>query len=114
MKLTKEQFDCIKEYETDFSHALNDGYFRIVNRKLLADYAEIYKSVFKKDSKILNGCNRCVLQDIKLLAKTYFDDKKEYEAQNKAVEQPKEEKGTDAPNTTKTVKKTTKKTNKKK
>ena len=82
MKLTEEQYNLIAEYEKDFSHAINDGYFRIVNRKLLTDYAAIYKSVFKKDSKILNGCSRCVLADIKTLAKVYFDDKAEKEAQN--------------------------------
>lgn len=86
MKLTEEQYNLIAEYEKDFSHAINDGYFRIVNRKLLTDYAAIYKSVFKKDSKILNGCSRCVLADIKTLAKVYFDDKAEKEAQIDLIE----------------------------
>ena len=86
MKLTEEQYNLIAEYEKDFRHAINDGYFRIVNRKLLTDYAAIYKSVFKKDSKILNGCSRCVLADIKTLAKVYFDDKAEKEAQIDLIE----------------------------
>lgn len=86
MKLTEEQYNLIAEYEKDFSHAINDGYFRILNRKLLTDYAAIYKSVFKKDSKILNGCSRCVLADIKTLAKVYFDDKAEKEAQIDLIE----------------------------
>lgn len=80
MKLSIEDYNKIAEYDKDFSHALNENYFRIVNRNLLKDYAEIYKRVFNRDSKILNGCNRCVLQDIKLLAKVYFDDKKEMTA----------------------------------
>lgn len=84
MKLTEEQYNTIQEYEKDFHHALYEGYFRIVNRKLLTDYAAIYKSVFNKDSKILNGCSRCILADIKTLAKVYFDDKTEKEAQNTA------------------------------
>lgn len=77
MKLTEEQYNKIQEYEKDFHHALYENYFRIINRKLLVDYAAIYKRVFNRDSKILNGCSRCILQDIKLLAKAYFDDKEE-------------------------------------
>lgn len=91
MRLNLEDYKKISEYEKDFSHSINEGYFRIVNRSLLKDYADIYKRTFNRDSKILNGCSRCILQDIKQLAKTYFDDKKEYEAQNKAVETSNEE-----------------------
>ena len=84
MKLTEEQYNKIQEYEKDFHHALYENYFRIINRKLLVDYAAIYKSVFNRDSKILNGCSRCILADIKQLAKVYFDDKAEKEAQKEA------------------------------
>lgn len=118
MKLSIEDYNKIAEYDKDFSHAINENYFRIVNRNLLKNYAEIYKRVFNRDSKILNGCNRCVLQDIKLLAKVYFDDKKEYEAQNKAVEELSDENDTDTPKMSKYTygdkkKATTKKNNKK-
>lgn len=118
MKLSLEDYNKINEYENEFSHALNEGYFRIVNRNLLVEYAAIYKRVFNRDSKILNGCSRCVLQDIKLLAKTYFDDKKEYEAQNKAVEELSDENDTETTKMSKYTygdkkKATTKKNNKK-
>lgn len=79
MRLNLEDYKKISEYEKDFSHSINEGYFRIVNRSLLKDYADIYKRTFNRDSKILNGCSRCILQDIKQLAKAYFDDKKEME-----------------------------------
>lgn len=92
MKLSIEDYNKIAEYDKDFSHAINENYFRIVNRNLLKDYAEIYKRVFNRDSKILNGCNRCVLQDIKTLAKVYFDDKKEMTAKiNEIVEENEQE-----------------------
>lgn len=77
MKLNIEDYNFIAEYETEFGHAVNDSYFRIVNRNLLRVCADIYKRVFNRDSKILNGCNRCVLQDIKALATVYFQDKAE-------------------------------------
>lgn len=77
MKLNIEDYNFIAEYETEFGHAVNDNYFRIVNRNLLRVCADIYKRVFNRDSKILNGCNRCVLQDIKALATVYFQDKEE-------------------------------------
>ena len=83
MKLSKEDFNYIKESESDFSHALNENYFRIVNRSMLKNYADIYKRTFKRDSKILNGCNRCILMDIRQLANVYFLDKKEMEAREK-------------------------------
>lgn len=108
MKLSIEDYNLIAEQEKEFSHALNESYFRIANRKMLQDYAAIYKRTFNKDSKILNGCNRCVLADIKQLATVYFQDKDEM-AQNKAIE---EEKPVDTPNKNKTApkgKKTTKK-----
>lgn len=111
MKLTLEDYNLIAEYEADFSHAANEGYFRIVNRNLLKNYAEIYKRTFNRDSKILNGCSRCILQDIKQLATIYFQDKKELtKAINEIVEQPVEEKPVEE--TPKKTKKTTK--NKKK
>lgn len=84
MKLSIEDYNLIAEQEKEFSHALNESYFRIANRKMLQDYAAIYKRTFNKDSKILNGCNRCVLADIKQLATVYFQDKDEM-AQNKGV-----------------------------
>lgn len=84
MKLSIEDYNLIAEQEKEFSHALNESYFRIANRKMLQDYAAIYKRTFNKDSKILNGCNRCVLADIKQLATVYFKDKDEM-AKNKGV-----------------------------
>lgn len=94
MKLTQEQFNCIAEYESDFGKALNENYFRIVNRKMLLEYDQIYRSVFGRESKILNGCNRCVLSDIKMIARVYFEDKAELEAKKNeevAVENKEEE-----------------------
>ena len=89
MKLNIEDYNFIAEYETEFGHAVNDSYFRIVNRNLLRVCADIYKRVFNRDSKILNGCNRCVLQDIKALATVYFQDKAEMAkaAEEKPVEE---------------------------
>lgn len=80
MKLNTEDYNFINQYEKEFGHAVNESYFRIVNRSILRECAEIYKRVFNKDSKILNGCNRCVLADIKTLATIYFKDKAEKEA----------------------------------
>lgn len=114
MKLNTEDYNTIAQYETEFAHSVNENYFRIVNRNLLKNYADIYKRVFNRDSKILNGCSRCILQDIKALATIYFQDKKEMEneAKNTAIETPKEEKPKTAPKKNKNAtkgKKTTKK-----
>lgn len=111
MKLSFEDYNLIAEQEKEFSHALNESYFRIANRKMLQDYAAIYKRTFNKDSKILNGCNRCVLADIKQLATVYFQDKDEM-AQNKAIETIEEENPVDTPKKNKTAPKGKKTTNK--
>lgn len=84
MKLNIEDYNYIAEQEKEFAHALNESYFRVINRNMLMEYSKIYKRVFNRDSKILNGCMRCVLNDIKALATVYFNDKKEME--EKAVE----------------------------
>lgn len=114
MRLNKEDFEYIKQYEEHFAHALYDGYFRILNRNMLRDFYDIYRRVFGRDSKILNGCNRCVLQDIKDLAKAYFNDKNDMakEAEIKSLETIEDEKPIDMPKKNKTApkgKKTTKK-----
>lgn len=121
MKLSIEDYNKIAEYDKDFSHAINENYFRIVNRNLLKDYAEIYKRMFNRDSKILNGCSRCILQDIKALAKVYFDDKKEMTDKiNEIVDENNEEEQKSKKMSQytygdkKTEKKSTKTTNKKK
>ena len=113
MKLSIEDFNLIAEQEAEFSHSIKENYFRIANRKMLQDYAAIYKRTFNKDSKILNGCNRCVLADIKALATVYFQDKEDMtKAIDEAVEQSIEEKPITTPKKNKTAskgKKTTKK-----
>lgn len=86
MKLTQEEYNKLQEIDSELGHAINDSYFRVVNRKMLQDYAAIYKRVFGRDSKILNGCSRCILNNIKELAKVYFEDKAEIE--NKAENSP--------------------------
>lgn len=91
MKLTQDEFNKLSEIETELTHAVKENYFRIVYRPMLAEYAKIYKRVFRKDSKIIGGCNHCVLNDMRQLAYVYFDDKKEMEeaakqAQNKPID----------------------------
>ena len=109
MKLSIEDFNLIAEQEIEFAHSIKENYFRIANRRMLQDYAAIYKRTFKKESKILNGCNRCVLADIKQLATVYFQDK---ESMKKSTEEAIEEKPVDTQKKNKTAtkaKKTTKK-----
>lgn len=91
MKLTIEEFNTLNEIEDELNHSVKENYFRIVNRPMLAEYAKIYKRVFRRDSKIVGGCGHCVLQDMRQLAYVYFDDKKEMEeaakqAQNKPID----------------------------
>lgn len=91
MKLTQDEFNKLSEIETELTHAVKENYFRIVYRPMLSEYAKIYKRVFRRDSKIVGGCNHCVLNDMRQLAYVYFDDKKEMEeaakqAKNKPID----------------------------
>lgn len=90
MTLNEKQYEYLEQVEDHLKHAVNDNYFRIVNRNMLLEFHNIYKDIFKSDSKILNGCSRCILADIKQLATVYFKDKEEKNS-IKSIEEPIEE-----------------------
>lgn len=94
MTLNEEQYKYLEELEIHLHHALYEGYCRIINRDVLKVMDSIYQDIFKSKSKMLDGCSRCILYDIKKLADIYFKDKKEKEseeAKNIAIEEPIEE-----------------------
>lgn len=90
MTLNEKQYEYLEQVEDHLKHAVNENYFRIVNRNMLLEFHNIYKDIFKSDSKILNGCSRCILADIKRLATVYFKDKEEKNS-IKSIEEPVEE-----------------------
>lgn len=122
MTLSKEEYEYLSAFDYQFHTALANNYTRIDVRGVLAKMAEIYERVFKTKSKMVGGCNKCVLTDIKRLARVYFEDKAEYdaekasvEAENKPVEASVEEKTVDPqPNEEKPAKKKKAAKNKKK
>ena len=102
MTLTKEEYEYLSAFDYQLHTAVERNYTRIDVRGVLAKMAEIYERVFKSKSKMVGGCNKCVLTDIKRLARVYFEDKKAYDAEkaaveveNKPVEASVEEKATD-------------------
>ena len=97
MTFNDEQYKYLEQLEESLGHAVNDNYFRVVNRQMLAELAKIYVDVFGGTTKILNGCSKCILTDIKRLGKAYFEDKKvknkPKKAENEQIEaiEPKEQ-----------------------
>jgi len=116
MNFKDEQYKYLEQLEESLGHAVNDNYFRVVNRQMLSELAKIYVDVFGGTTKILNGCSKCILADIKRLGKAYFEDKKAKnkpkKVENEPIETIEEEKPVDTPKKNKTApkgKKTTKK-----
>lgn len=111
--MNQEDYEFLKNFEYHLGTALNSNYCRLDAKNTLSQIAAIYERTFSTKSKIIGGCNRCALNDIKRLARAYFD----YKATEKPVEAPATEESVTTPETTQkpaTAKKTTKKTTKKK
>lgn len=86
MTFNEKQYEYLQTMDDSLGHAVNDNYFRVVNRKMLAELAQIYVDAFGGTTKILNGCSKCILADIKRLGKAYFEDKKARKAEKKLIE----------------------------
>lgn len=92
MTFNDEQYKYLEQLEESLGHAVNDNYFRVVNRQMLSELAKIYVDVFGGSTKILNGCSKCILTDIKRLGKAYFEDKKAKNKPKKVENEPVETK----------------------
>ena len=100
MKLTEQEYELLSKDEMQLEKAIKSNYCRICNKDVLTLYDKIYQRLFKKKSKMLDGCPRCVLSDIKKLAVVYFQDKMAYETQNKPIETIEDEKAIEKPKKT--------------
>lgn len=110
MNLTKENYDLLKSCEDKLYTAVYCQFVRITDRDQLKTLDEVYRNVFHTDKGIIGGCQHCLYEGCKKLGKLYFEDKKAYEAIEKAKNA--ENESENEPKQTKTItkaKKTAKK-----
>lgn len=85
--MTQEIFEKLKPYEEKLYTAYYCQFVRLTEPNAKQELAKIYKEYTGEDGNIMNGCTRCVLNGIRLLAKPYFEMKKalaEMEAKKEA------------------------------
>lgn len=77
--INKDIYDKLVEYEHPLGTAYKANYVRALSTKALIDLDNIYQEMFNQKSRIRNGCGHCVLQDLRVMGKEYFDYKENLE-----------------------------------
>ena len=119
MKLTKEQFALLSEYEKNMETALTARWARNPGRRPLEIMADIWRKHSYSGFRMDFNCSTCIVNLLSDVGRIYFADKAELEAAEAAKaqeEKPAEEKPAAAKKVgtttkAKTVKKKTVKTN---
>ena len=77
--INKDIYDKLVEYEHPLGTAYKANYVRALSSKALIDLDNLYQEMFNQKSRIRNGCGHCVLQDLRVMGKEYFDYKENLE-----------------------------------
>lgn len=77
--INKDIYDKLVEYEHPLGTAYKANYVRALSSKALIDLDNLYQEMFNQKSRIRNGCGHCVLQDLRVMGKEYFDYKEQLE-----------------------------------
>lgn len=81
--MTQELFEKCKPFEEKLHTALYCDFVRLTDSHMKEQLAQLHTEEFGHGGNILGGCNRCVLNAIKNLAKSYFQFKAKAEAEEK-------------------------------
>ena len=114
--MTRELYEKLIPYEEKLHTAYYNDFVRLTDPRMKEELAKLHNEAFGNGGNILGGCNRCVINALKNLAREYFKFKKQITEEvrkepepipevieNQTVEQSKEKKATNK------TKKTTKK-----
>ena len=72
--MTKDIYNILKErYSDTMYNTYYCDFFRNLNTPAKKELDGIYKRLFGNDSRIQTGCGTCVLADLKLIAKEYYN-----------------------------------------
>ena len=83
MRLTDEQFQILKQYETQFRTAVKARWARIPGTAALHEIHRIQFEVTKKKTALNTSCSTCVLRLLTEMGHIYFADKAEREETNR-------------------------------
>lgn len=86
--MTQELFLRLKEYETHLFTAYRCNYVRMLDRNTASNLADIYEKLYHQQSRILNGCGHCVLNNLKRMGQDYFKYKENLELNEQVVKEP--------------------------
>ena len=105
--MTRELYEKLIPYEEKLHTAFYCDFVRLTDPRMKEELAKLHNEAFGHNGNILGGCNRCVINSLKNLAREYFALKKQIAeevhkepepinevADNQTVEQPKEKKAT--------------------
>lgn len=81
--MTNEIFEKLTPYRENLYTSTYGDYVRLMSIKDKEILGQIYKEHFNKDSKMLNGCTRCLLSNLKELGKDYFQKEEELNKKDK-------------------------------
>lgn len=71
--MTQEEIVFLKEYEPNFTTAINSNYSRNIVKSKLLKMLDIYKRETGRDYNLCTHCSTSILAFLKLIGKVYFD-----------------------------------------
>lgn len=70
--MENEIFEVLKKYDKQFNQIKDSNFCRLMGTPSLKELDECYRKIFGKASKLLNGCNACIMGSLKELSREYF------------------------------------------
>lgn len=70
--MEKEVFEILKKYDKQFTQIKESNFCRLMGTPSLKELDDCYRKIFGKASKLLNGCNACIMGSLKELSREYF------------------------------------------
>lgn len=86
-KLTKEEFEYLKKFETQINTATKSDYMRGIQKADVEKIREIYSRLIGQNYVMNSSCSRCILKLIKLISSYYYDYGREDREKRKAEEE---------------------------
>ena len=100
--MTRELYEKLIPFEEKLHTALYCDFVRLTDPRMKEQLASLHNEAFGHNGNILGGCNRCVLNSLKNLAREYYKakaifedevrkelERKEEVVENQTVEKPK-------------------------
>lgn len=71
--MNKDIFEKLKPYESQLNTAIKCDYARNITKEGFSVLNAAYKELFNKDSNLGSGCGKCQLNNLKQIARLYFE-----------------------------------------